>query len=302
MLKDNQTNELLQKRGFVILPPLDDSLINKFKELFSSLHPEMPTEGHISTAYSKDIEYKDQSNKLILELCKPVIDQLFTDIEIYGSSFVYKVPSMQSQLRPHQDWSLVDESQYQQFNLWIPLCDIDKKNGMMYLIPGSNFKNFPFVRATNVDYFYENHKDVVFQHSIPIKVKAGSIVLFDNSLIHYSDPNLSDSTRVAIVCTLFTKGAPTLVYYHDKVNHRMNAYLANHGFALDFKDFFNDIQKPPPGLPLVKSETFLMPKISRKSLHDLFNQMRLKAGYEPLKFSNSISSWLIRIKNKLKLI
>jgi 2-aminoethylphosphonate dioxygenase len=54
---------------------------------------------------------------------------------------------------------------------------------------------------------------------VPIECKAGTIVLFDSFLPHYSDPNHSNSSRRAVFMTynrLSDSGSKREEYYSDK--------------------------------------------------------------------------------------
>ena len=64
-------------------------------------------------------------------------------------------------------------------------------------------------------FFFNGNEDLVLQNVIPFEVKAGTAVILDHSVIHYSPPNRSSKTRKAITAGIKSKDAQ--MYFHYKV-------------------------------------------------------------------------------------
>jgi hypothetical protein len=297
IFKSEEHQKLFESQGFVTIPMLDEIALKELNLLFDELHPTLAIDGFISGGYSSDIDYKKKSSKFITEIMESFVDKVLTDYKIYGSTFVYKIPSKNSELGPHQDWTIIDESKYFSLNCWVPLCDVSVKNGTMYVLPGSHYIKHKSIRAPSLGYYYDNYRDVVLKYMIPMKVKAGTAVIINHSIIHYSSPNLSSNIRKAIITAAKSKEAQTFLYYWNKDIHKLEKYIVKEDFALDYNDFFYDNKLKPNGL-FWESETFSEVKYKKKEIENLFTSMLRDSKY----YNSDFEILLNKVRNKLTII
>ena len=73
----------------------------------------------------------------------------------------------------------------------------------------------------------------------PFECKAGTILVFDSSLLHYSPANLSNDYRVSVVTTIVPGNAQVIQYYNNPQVSKTKAemYAMSDDFYLHFNNF-----------------------------------------------------------------
>lgn len=146
----------------------------------------------------------------------PHLDRLFVpgEVNVVRLDYSVKPASPDSELGPHQDFSLVDESVAQSLYLWIPLCDTDERNGTLHVVPGSHrFSNR--VRSQHVPAVFDEVLDLVHAAGVRLDCVAGELVVMVSGVIHYSPPNQSGELRLAAHGIVTPSGVPLVLYYAD---------------------------------------------------------------------------------------
>ncbi|MCB0754795.1 MAG: phytanoyl-CoA dioxygenase family protein [Flavobacteriales bacterium] len=271
IFKDADLQRQFDENGFVKVPFLNEAQIKEVDELFDEFHPELPTEGFISGSYSPDIEYKQKASDHFKRIFHESYDRIFKDYTAFGGSFLFKMPSENSDLVLHQDWTIVDEEKYVAINCWVPLCDTDVNNGTLMVVPGSHYANFPVHRAPTLDFFFNGNDDLVREKLVPMNAKAGEAVILNQSLIHYSPPNRSEKIRKAITSGIKTKGAPMMFYYYDRAAAKpeLDVYDMEEDFLIMFDDFGTDIFLPPKHGKKIKTIDYKLPQPDRTEMKRL---------------------------------
>ncbi|MBX7182152.1 MAG: phytanoyl-CoA dioxygenase family protein [Bacteroidia bacterium] len=226
LFHDNLLNEAFQKQGFVKIPLLNSSQVEKLLHFYSNQiesHQQQQTNrGFLTTSntFNKELVQKvDQFNKSILlpELNKYLCNATFTI-----SNFLVKEPNPESVVPPHQDWLLVDESQFTSFNVWICLHPANSNSGQLRLIPGSHLLNQSHRLSGQTAYFNDFISELepyfVEQPTLP-----GECLIFHHSIIHASSENKSGKPRVACVIGGFSKDAK--LYFFQPDPSRTNGLL-----------------------------------------------------------------------------
>jgi hypothetical protein len=309
IFKNEQHQKIFDKQGFIVLPFINENQITILNKLFDELHPHLPTGGFFSGSYSSDMDYKRKASEKIVEVFSEVYEKLFVNYTPFGAAFLYKVPGENSALAAHQDWTIVDEYKHVALNCWVPLCDVSIENGPIMILPGSHFDNFPVIRAPTLPFFFSGSDHIVEKELIPMEVKAGTAVILNQSVIHYSPPNRGKTVRKAITAGIKSQGAQ--MYFHYKVpgKDELEVFEMDDDFLISFKDFANDILQRPY---LGKSIGFIpyqLPQLQGKELYCKLKEMKEKAGYTmnsiyeeipPSAPENTADSWLKKITHKLR--
>ena len=83
---------------------------------------------------------------------------------------------------------------------WVAVDDVDVDNSAMHVIPGSHRQLVPHISATEDQVFEEQADPAHFDPSqaVPIELKTGQFVLFNERLLHWSKPNTSDRRRFGL--------------------------------------------------------------------------------------------------------
>lgn len=216
--EQNQINFDLD--GYFTVELIDAEDIDFLKALFNMAYPK-DSKNFYATIDINDEEYRRKVHQLISERILNKIKSLFYDYDAIVFNFIVKLPGNDTTVFVHNDHTHVDETIFQSVNLWIPLVDINYQNGMFYVLPGSHhFPNPP--RGFFLPYPYSNFHDIIKPFMKPVPVNAGNAVVYNNKLLHCSDPNLSNEVRPAVIAGMLPIEATPIIYFkHDKVPQNM---------------------------------------------------------------------------------
>jgi hypothetical protein len=229
IFRDRDLNRRLFEEGYITLPFLNMEEVKSLKEIFWKHHTNDEVEGLYVSAHFKNDDTIKQISKEIQEVFERAITEHIENGMTLGGTFISKPPHQTEPLQPHQDWSIVDESRFRSFTIWVPLEDVTDENGCMYVLPGSNNYARGF-RHISIDSIYGQIYDTVWKHMRPVYLKAGEAIVFDHALGHASKPNTSSEVRIAATHSLISK------------NPEMRFYWNNDGVVEEYvgeKDFYN---------------------------------------------------------------
>lgn len=183
--------------GFVIIELLNNAEISYLNSLCNKyLH--ITNQEFISSSHFLSIEESKRINEELHAIVKPKVDLLFPKLQLLGGTLATKIKG-NDVLKAHNDWSIVDESIYNSYNLWIALVDTNKTNGTLGLIPGSHLWDTR-LRGLGIPGEYESFTKQFLSIGYEPELKAGQAILYNHKLIHYSRPNTTDQPRnVAII-------------------------------------------------------------------------------------------------------
>lgn len=280
IFKNDDHQLLFNKQGFIVLPFLEQEEVNELDKLFDVLHADIDSSGFFSGSYSTDLVYKQKASDEIVKVFNRAYQELFVNYTPFGAAFLFKVPGENSELAVHQDWTIVDESKQVALNCWVPLCDVTLKNGPLMILPGSHFDNLNVVRAPTMPFFFSGDDDLVVKELVPMEVKAGTAVILNQSVIHYSPANTSTKIRKAITAGVKSKGAQ--MYFHYKVpgSNMIEVFEVPDNFFLTFKDFIADMGKRPYWGESIGFIPDKLPQLRGEALVQTLHDMKTKAGFE----------------------
>lgn len=292
IFKNEAHQQLFDKQGFIVLPFINETEVAALDKLFDELHPNLSQSGFFSGSYSSDVQYKKTASNKIVEVFNRAYQELFINYTPFGGAFLYKVPGANSELAAHQDWTILDEQKNVALNCWVPLCDVSLQNGPIMILPGSHFDNFNVIRAPTLPFFFSGSDAMVVKELLPMEVKAGTAVILNQSVIHYSPPNMSNQVRKAITAGIKSEGAQ--MYFHYKVpdKNELEVFEMDDDFLISFKDFANDIGKRPYLGKSIGTLPYKLPQLGGQELYAKLKEMKERAGFEmtPLEVSTSTNA------------
>lgn len=221
---DPAIDEPLHRQGYVTLPFLDEAEVDRLTAAVRAaegVHDRgdvhIPTQFRLS-AFSNDGAYKERLYDAVWETLKARVETLLPGFEPLVINLFDKQPGSGYDPVPiHQNPSFVDEPAHKSVSLWIPLDDVDKDNGTVGVLPGSH-NRFNRMRAGNMaheDIFAPVQRELERELFVPVVLKKGEMVALDDSIIHWSYPNVSDRPRVAVQLIMVPKGVPHIYYFYD---------------------------------------------------------------------------------------
>jgi len=279
IFKNEAHQTLFDKQGFIVLPFININEVAILDKLFDDLHPDANKSGFFSGSYSTDLIYKQKASDEIVRVFSRAYEDLFINYTPFGAAFLYKVPGSNSELAAHQDWTIVDESQHVALNCWVPLCDVTIENGPIMIMPGSQFDNLNVVRAPTLPFFFSGDDDMVVKELIPMEVSAGTAVILNQSVIHYSPANKSNKIRKAITAGVKSEGAQMYFHYSSQDINGLEVFEVPDNFFLTFKNFIEDMGKRPYWGKSIGIMPYTMPQLRGDALMQKLHEMKTKAGF-----------------------
>jgi len=283
IFKNEEHQQLFDKQGFIVLPFINQGEVEVLDKLFDELHPDINSSGFFSGSYSTDLAYKQKASDEIVNVFSRAYQELFVNYTPFGGAFLYKVPGQNSALAAHQDWTIVDESKHVALNCWVPLCDVTIENGPLMIMPGSHFDNLNVVRAPTMPFFFSGDDDLVVNELVPMEVKAGTAVILNQSVIHYSPANTSTKIRKAITAGVKSEGAQMYFHYKAPGSELLEVFEVPDNFFLTFKDFIADMGKRPYWGKSIGFMPDKLPRLRGEALVQKLQEMKTKAGFEVVK-------------------
>ena len=128
--------------------------------------------------------------------------------QLWQSMFIFKPPGIGGEVNWHQDASFLSTTPHSVVGFWFALEDATRDNGCLWLLPGGHRGPLRerFVRIASDLGPADDRTEMLALDSTPwpstdqaqaLEVPAGTMVVFDGLLPHYSAPNRSSRSRHA---------------------------------------------------------------------------------------------------------
>ena len=135
------------------------------------------------------------------------------DILVYSTLILCKYPRRSSLVRWHQDGTHSGLYLSPTVSAWVALSDSTQENGCMRLIPGSHrLGRLPHAASLADDNLLKNSDELQVEvdesAACDVALRAGEMSLHHYSIIHGSNPNLSDTKRVGFIIRYVTPQFP----------------------------------------------------------------------------------------------
>lgn len=230
ILKDEMLSQKLKEDGYVVISFLNEEEINALTKIFYDNHKDK-VEHFYATAHVEDIDFRNRMNLEIREVYSRAIEENFVGCTALGGSFVVKPKGETGVLDPHQDWNIVDEEKYRSFNVWVPLVDLTKDNGVIYVLPKSHKWVEKTYRHSTIPNVYGQVYDQVWENMIPLYMKAGEALVYDHALVHASELNQTDELRIACAYGVIPEEAEMIFYWNN--DGKVEKYQSNPDFFME---------------------------------------------------------------------
>lgn len=148
----------------------------------------------------------------------PVFGQVLRDIGyqnplLWQTMYIFKQPRIGGEVRWHQDASYLITEPSSVAGVWVAIEDAHKNNGCLWVQPGGH--RSPLREIYHVDHASREGKLEVLdqtpwpdiEQGLAVEVPAGSIVIFNSHMPHYSSQNQSSESRHAFTLHVSDKGS-----------------------------------------------------------------------------------------------
>lgn len=143
------------------------------------------------------------------EFCRqPLFGEVLREIGndhplLWQTMYIFKPPAIGGEVRWHQDASYLVSDPPSVTGIWVALEDAHKGNGCLWVQPGQH--RSPLREIYEVDWSTRKGKLTTLDDTpwttgdaLAVEVPAGSVVLFNDHMPHYSSQNFSDRSRHAL--------------------------------------------------------------------------------------------------------
>jgi ectoine hydroxylase-related dioxygenase (phytanoyl-CoA dioxygenase family) len=223
-----------EQNGYVVIPLLDQSQLERLWRLYEKFIDQAQVEDLYESSRHNPLETNREINQAIAAELTAAGEAIFADCDLYGGTFMVKSHQGSTFLPAHQDWSVVEEDQYNTLFIWCALHDVTSTNGGLFVLDGSH-QYFQNIRSGS----YPSNRYVLpssMQHCPKdISLKAGDAVLYSDKLFHGSHSNQSGEDRVVVTGRVVERGAK-LVYFHKQNEDTVGVYAADEDFYLTHID------------------------------------------------------------------
>ena len=219
--RDEAYQRAFEREGYVILRLLDDDqLVRARNDLESaaagrSFGRNDVEDSYFNSMFDREPGFQERYRAAMADIFAPKLNKLLSDAEIFETSLLYK-PDESGELLLHQHVPLTEQPFAPAVFSWCPLVDCDEHSGALYVVPGSHLL-LRYMRILETGEYFEDYRyELTRKHAVPIRLKAGEAILFENSLLHGSYPNRSDRPRPVVLSIVMHEGASHVVYKRDE--------------------------------------------------------------------------------------
>ena len=275
---DPELQQQFDTDGFVKIQLLTKEDIVTLNELCTNSFPETGST-FFSSSYLNDFEQKKEISDAITQIVQTRANSYFKEFRLIGAAFLIKGIGPQSEMPMHQDWSIVDESQFYAINVWIPLTNATVANGALEVVKGSHVWN-DAIRAPTLPFYFEGYQERLKEQLSLIEASPGEAIILNQAIIHYSKANTTNTSRPALTTGLISKEAPLMLHYWNREQpNEIELFEQDDDFLLKFEDFHTSIFERPVIGKSKAVRPFKVPSMTDA----LFNSM---TGYKKEKKKN----------------
>lgn len=240
--KDPAQQAFYEQNGYVKVQLLDEADLAALWDTYKLMPPPtVPARGFHTSLFFQQMEFRKKAHDVISSILWKRVEPIMHECRKIFGSFVVKEPGESSIVNVHQDWTFVDEDKgYRSFNVWCPMMETNETNGNLYVLPGSH--RLPAMPRVSPSSYYpygtEQCWDYIKNNSIVLPTKAGEAIIYDQVLIHYSPPNLSDKTRVVAGMLVIPEEAPLVLLTAKRDSFEYKKYYVKDDFYFGY-DYVN---------------------------------------------------------------
>jgi ectoine hydroxylase-related dioxygenase (phytanoyl-CoA dioxygenase family) len=115
----------------------------------------------------------------------------------------------------HRDWTLLRNAGAVSLNLWCPFLDVDDTNGALRVVPRTQ-RLFGDIAAPHAPFPWSAFADRLIADSRAVPLRAGEAIVYDDSLLHWSKPNLRETVRLAAGLAFIPRSETPVFYRLDR--------------------------------------------------------------------------------------
>jgi ectoine hydroxylase-related dioxygenase (phytanoyl-CoA dioxygenase family) len=214
--------------------------VNQLVQLYKSHHKEKIDDLMWNSLYHISVSDSKQISKKILEILDPYLKTTFKNFRVPVATLMSKCGEKPDGFdTPHRDYSVLDESNNEYRQFWLPIVDINHDNGAMYVVPKSHHLKHRVLPMMD-KCIYRSSTEILQYATKPIYMNAGDLLVYADKMIHGGHPNVTDEERPVVHFGLIPENAEIFLYKRDENNAKsIVKYRVSDEFYLEVRDFKN---------------------------------------------------------------
>lgn len=241
---DNALGKEIQKYGFAVIPFASTSDLNSIRKEYESL-PLNRGKGTQVTMFNPSEQYRKKVDASIKFIFGKKACDILQNYRVLYTNFMIKEPGAEGHFPVHQDWTYVDERFFSSYAIWVPMQDVNDKNGALHVVQYSHRLNTGLRGPGVFEPVQHLSEEIKSKYSKVVNLKAGEALIWDHRLIHFSLPNFSSQARLAFTLIMVPCGAEVIhciAKQHDRFDD-IDVYSVNEEFYMKYQ-----IGIPPLGV------------------------------------------------------
>lgn len=164
---------------------------------------------------SEDAAYRARVSEEIGAVFTSKLQGLLCDYRFCFGNFVTKRAGTSEGIPIHQDATFVDESRFESVNFWVTLNGVNRENGCLRLMPGSQTLNLA-PRGTNRRFPYPQFETLIGErYLVDMPIPRGWACVMNQRTFHTSYPNNTGTHRIC-ASALAVPAESTLLYLFQR--------------------------------------------------------------------------------------
>lgn len=271
---DADMDKKFARYGFVVKPFLSAKEVEELRTLYREMDTSHKP-GFYATLSSQNEDYRRYIDDAVRSCFMEKLENLLPNYRfVLGSYIIKKANTPEEIVNLHQDYTFSRSDNFPSVLAWCPLVDVDQTNGCLFLLAGSHtfFNHISAMPANPAPY-----TDVLMMlrdHTVAVPMKAGSILLYDNRLLHGSFGNQTDQRRlVASAILVHRMHGMSLFTYDLRTPSKLHelALKDDYMFRIQTRTCF--LTPYPQGVELIRSFEYQVASDRLKHIEDM---LRLK--------------------------
>lgn len=218
MIKDKLYQESVERLGFTKITLGDDALCEGLQKIYLKYWGSNSQISDMAVTHNNPDDNRALDiHKEIVSVAQPYLENTFENFQILASHFVIKKANSQESFQLHQDWNVVDEKKYYNFQVWIPLELSYPENGGLCFIPESHLF-FENIRSGSFGIPSIRLEESIYPFLSFLRLFPGEAAVFYSKTFHGSFINSSPKDRVAVLINIIQAKA-TPLYFHFEENN-----------------------------------------------------------------------------------
>jgi hypothetical protein len=269
IFRDEALQGEYDRTGFAIFPMLDSEGVDQVRRIVGELEPADGFAPHTQgqwhpqtyhcTATDESRDYRRHAIESLNAFFSPYVDRQLIDYRL-AECLIYNKPPGAGYVVPHQNQTMMRDPELVSFSVWVPLVDTNEENGALNVVPGSHHLGELRAYGGAPPYYADYVEALKQKYFVPLPVRAGQAIAFDDRLLHYSETNRSRSDRMAIQLNAYPQEAEMAFFWAAKAGDELEVFAVPPGGSVDMfvPDLFRE--RPRGYVPLGRVPNLAAPR------------------------------------------